>query len=157
MCNMNKELLYSYEDNSIEPLEKIILEEHLKYCNECSDELIGIRKAEEIVSTFDFEDINVPERLSLLKELVYDNCLKEMENEQSRINYDNYKESLRLIRSTLFTGCSYICNNPYDKFLKKNFNRSLKLATKVTKNYCRRKIEKSRFAQSKIYKILKAV
>ena len=28
---MDKQLLYSYADNSIEPLEKIILEEHLKY------------------------------------------------------------------------------------------------------------------------------
>jgi len=60
MCNMNKQLLYSYADDSIEPLEKIILEEHLKYCEECTDELIKIRNMEYELTTFDFEDKKIP-------------------------------------------------------------------------------------------------
>jgi predicted anti-sigma-YlaC factor YlaD len=38
-CKLNKDLLYSYADNTIEPLEKIFVEEHLKYCKQCRKDL----------------------------------------------------------------------------------------------------------------------
>ena len=75
MCKLDKLLLYSYEDNSINPLEKIIVEEHLKYCNECRNELKEIREFEENINHIDFEDIELPDDLDELCSLVIDNCI----------------------------------------------------------------------------------
>jgi len=157
MCNMNKQLLYSYADDSIEPLEKIILEEHLKYCEECTDELIKIRNMEYELTTFDFEDIEMPKRLSDLSELIIDNCLNEVGKEKPEITYNNYKESIKLMKSTILDGYMLRYNNPYDKLIKKNINVTANVVKKAVGKYCKSKLKNSKLAKNKLYKILKAV
>ncbi len=157
MCNMDKELLYSYADDSIEPLEKIILEEHLKYCEECAEELIEIRNMECKLTAFDFEDIEIPQRLSDLSELIIDNCLNEVEKEKPEITYDNYKECIKLMKSTILDGYKLRYNNPYDKLIKKNIDITTNIVKKAAGTYCKRKFENSRLAKSRLYKILRAV
>lgn len=157
MCNMDKRLLYSYADNSIEPLEKIILEEHLKYCKECAQELIEIRNMEGKLAAFDFEDIEIPQRLSDLSELIIDNCLNEVEKEKPKITYNNYKESIRLMKSTILDGYKLRYNNPYDKLIKKNIAITTNIVKKSAGRYCQSKFENSKLAKSKLCKILKAV
>ncbi len=153
MCKMDKQLLYSYADNTIEPLEKIILEEHLKYCKECENELKEIKNMEYNLEKFDFEDIEIPDRLSILSEIIYDNCLNEVNNEKlEKIAYSNYKESLKLIKSAVFRGYKLRYNNPYDRLIKKNLNAGAAVVKKAAEKYCEKKLE-----NNKIYKILKAV
>lgn len=42
-CNFEKELLQEYLDKTIDPITSIVLEEHLKYCNECKKELTELK------------------------------------------------------------------------------------------------------------------
>lgn len=157
MCNMNKQLLYSYADNSIEPLEKIILEEHLKYCEECTEELSKIRNMECKLTAFDFEDIEIPKRLLDLSELIIDNCLNEIGKEKPEITYNNYKESIKLMKSIILDGYMLRYNNPYDRLIKKNINLTTNVVKKAVGKYCKNKFENSKLAKNKLYKILKAV
>lgn len=39
MCRMDPDVLQDYIDGTIEPLEKIVLEEHLRVCSDCRIEL----------------------------------------------------------------------------------------------------------------------
>jgi len=59
-------------------LEKIFLEEHIKYCEECSNELNTIKLIDESLLSIDND---IPERLSILSELIVENCLQEIEGE----------------------------------------------------------------------------
>ena len=152
MCNMDKELLYSYADNSIEPLEKIFVEEHLKYCSQCAHELEEIKNTDLKLSGFNFEDIDFPERLSVLRQLIIDNCIEEQENEDPELKYNNYKESLKVIKNSAVESYAVRHNNPYDRMIKNNVSAAANVVKKAAKKYCKSKLEKSR-----IYKILKAV
>lgn len=155
MCKLDKLLLYSYEDNSINPLEKIIVEEHLKYCNECRNELKEIREFEENINHIDFEDIELPDDLDELCSLVIDNCISK-ENYNKNIS-SSYKEEIKLLKSSIKNSYKLRYNNPYNKAIKKNINGGREFIKKTAKKYCKDKFEKSKISKSALYKILKAV
>ena len=157
MCKLNKELLYNYSDGTIEPLEKIIVEEHLKYCSECREELREIQEFDTCLENFDFEDIEIPDKLSSLSELIAENCINEAERNDSKLQYCNYNEGMQLIKETAKKGYKLRYNNPYNKTIRKNVDGSFKIVKKAAKKYCENKFKKSRFSKSTLYKILKAV
>lgn len=157
MCNMNKELLYSYADNTIEPLEKIFVEEHLKNCSECTVELEEIKNADLKLSEFDFEDIEFPDKLSALSQLIVENCINEEEKQDAELKYNNYKQGLKLIKKSVSARYTIRHRNPYDQMIKKNIDKAASVVKNAAQKYCRSKLKKSRIAKSKIYKILKAV
>ena len=92
-----------------------------------------------------------------LSELIIDNCLNEVEKEKPKITYNNYKESIRLMKSTILDGYKLRYNNPYDKLIKKNIAITTNIVKKSAGRYCQSKFENSKLAKSKLYKILKAV
>jgi hypothetical protein len=64
-CKFDEFLLHEYLDKTIDPLEKIILEEHLKYCASCRRELTELK-----LMFWEFEslrEIELPTETSFLR------------------------------------------------------------------------------------------
>ena len=132
-CKLDKQLLYSFADNTIEPLERIFVEEHLKYCSECKKELELIKKLDKELNEFEFE-IPIPERLSTLSQLLVENCINQMENDDAKLKNHNYNEDMKLLKKTIIDSYKMPYNNPYNKFIERNLTKAIRLIGKPAKN-----------------------
>jgi hypothetical protein len=150
-CKLDKQLLYSLADNTIEPLERIFVEEHLKYCTECKKELELIKKLDKELNEFKFE-IPIPERLSTLSQLLVENCINQMENEDTKLKNHNYNEEMKLLKKTIMDAYKVPYNNPYNKFIERNLTKAVGIIGKPVKKYYNGKISKI-----KILKFFKVV
>ena len=150
-CKLDKQLLYSLADNTIEPLEKIFVEEHLKYCVECKKELELIKRLDKELNEYEFE-IPIPERVSTLSQLLVENCINKMENEDTKLKNYNYNEEMKLLKKTIIDSYKVPYNNPYNKFIERNLTRAVGIIGKPVKKYYDGKISKI-----KILKLFKVV
>lgn len=157
MCNLDKDLLYSYADETIGELERIFVEEHLKYCTECQQELKKIKGFDDKLETLDYEDIVIPDRLSVLSELVCENCIAELEKEELGVQYSNYKEGMKLVRDVAKQGYRQIYENPYSRMVEERLNQYTYALKNNAKKFCRKKLAKTRIANNKLIKMLKVV
>ena len=150
-CKLDKQLLYSFADNTIEPLERIFVEEHLKYCLECKKELELIKNLDKELNEFEFE-MPIPERLSTLSQLLVENCINKMENEDTKLKNHNYNENMKLLKKTIIEAYKLPYNNPYNKFIERNLTKAVGVIGKPAKKYYDGKISKI-----KIFKLFKVV
>ena len=157
ICRLDKNFLYSYADGTIEPLEKIIVEEHLKYCSECNHELEEIKNMDRELETLKYDDIDIPDRLSLLSELIVENCMNEKEQSDSNVQYNNFKEGMKLIKDTAIKGYMARYENPYDKKIESKLKDCTDFMKGAAKKYCRNKVSKTKFGKSRLLKMLKVV
>ncbi|NME82520.1 zf-HC2 domain-containing protein [Clostridium sp. SM-530-WT-3G] len=157
MCNFDKELLYSYVDETIGELEKIFVEEHLKYCTRCQNELREIRDFDKKLEELNYDDIVIPNRLFIISEQVVENCISKIENEQVSIQYSNYKEGLKVMLGIAKEGYRQIYDNPYGKKVGEKLNKYSNLIKKQAKKVCRKKLSKTRVVNTKLMKTLKVV
>lgn len=157
MCNLDKDLLYSYADGTIDELEKIFVEEHLKYCTQCMKELEDIRSFNNELEGLNFDNIVIPDRLSVLSELVAENCISQLEKEETGVQYSNYKEGMKKIRGVAIEGCRQIYENPYSKMIETRVDKYTDSIKNTAKKFCKKRLAKSKMANSKIMKLLKVV
>jgi hypothetical protein len=150
-CKLDNKLLYSLADNTIEPLERIFVEEHLKYCDKCKKELHKIKQIDNVLSEFEFE-IPIPEKLSVLSQLLAENSIDQMENEDMNLRRQNYEEEMKLLKRTIIDAYKVPFNNPYNKFFEDKLTKAAGVIGKPVKNYCNKKISKI-----KILKLFKVV
>jgi hypothetical protein len=150
-CKLDKQLLYSLADNTIEPLERIFVEEHLKYCNECKKELQQINEIDDVLSDLEFE-IPIPEKLSVLSQLLAENCIDQMENEDMNLRKQNYEEEMKLLRKTIIEAYKVPFNNPYNKFFEDKLTKAAGVIGKPVKNYCNKKMSKIKLL--KLFKVV---
>jgi hypothetical protein len=150
-CKLDKQLIYSLADNTIEPLERIFVEEHLKYCDECKKELQQIKELDSGLSELEFE-ISIPEKLSVLSQLLVENCIDQMENEDINLRRQNYEEEMKLLKRTIIDAYKAPFNNPYNKFFEDKLTKAAGVIGKPVKNYCNKKMSKI-----KILKLFKVV
>ncbi len=150
-CKLDKQLLYSLADNTIEPLERIFVEEHLKYCDECKKELELAEKLEKELNEFEFE-MPIPERLSTLSQLLADNCINQIENEDENLKNRNYNEEMKLLKRTIIEAYKAPYNNPCNKYIEEKLTKAAGVIGKPVKNYCNKKMSKI-----KILKLFKVV
>lgn len=150
-CKLDKQLLYSLADNTIEPLERIFVEEHLKYCNECKKELEQIKEIDKGLNELDFE-ISIPEKLSVLSELLAENCVDQMENKDLILRKRNYDEEMKLLKRTIIEAYKAPYNNPYNKFLEDKLTKAAGVISKPVKNYCNKKMSKIKLL--KLFKVV---
>lgn len=68
-CKFDKTLLQDYLENTIEPLEKIFLEEHLKCCRECKKELNELKLLFFDLEFTSREDVKFPNELDGVREM----------------------------------------------------------------------------------------
>lgn len=150
-CKLDKQLLYSLADNTIEPLEKIFVDEHLKYCNECEKELQQIKELDRRLCELEFE-IPIPEKLSILSQLLAENCIDQMENEDINLRRENYEEEMKLLRRTIIEAYKAPFNNPYNKFLEDKLTKAASAIGKPVKKYYNKKMSKIKLL--KIFKVV---
>ena len=150
-CKLDKQLLYSLADNTIEPLERIFVEEHLKYCDECKKELELIEKIDKELNEFEFEML-IPEQLESLSQLLVENCINQMENEDMKLKNHNYNENMKLLKKAIIGAYKAPYNNPYNKFIERNLTKAVGVIGKPAKKYYDGKISKI-----KIFKLFKVV
>ncbi|WP_160686409.1 zf-HC2 domain-containing protein [Clostridium sp. C2-6-12] len=150
-CKLDKQLLYSLADNTIEPLERIFVEEHLKYCDECKKELQQIKELEAELSEVSFE-IPIPEKLSVLSQLLAENCIDQMENQDINLRRHNYEEEMKVLRRTIIEAYKVPFNNPYNKFVEDKLTKAAGIIGKPVKNYCNKKMSKIKLL--KLFKVV---
>lgn len=138
-CNMDKKLLYSYEDGTIEPLEKIFVEEHLKYCSECNKELKIIKAIDSGLIGIS-ENTVFPEKLSMIAELVAENCITQIENDESESKKYDYIAQIMELNRAIFESQKYGYNNPYNDFIRRSIDSAFKTVEEPIKNYCKKKV-----------------
>lgn len=76
MCELDPFLLQEYIDGSIGPVEKIVLEEHLRQCSNCRKELNHLKIMEWDMKNFYQEIIDIPSELANLRNQVLEECAR---------------------------------------------------------------------------------
>jgi|GEM_PF-6098054 len=77
-CNFDKEMIHKYLDNSMDPLEFIILKEHIAVCQHCKLELELMSKLEDSMHQY-FDSLPDNELLEDFTMKVLDQCYTEHE------------------------------------------------------------------------------
>lgn len=147
-CTVDESLLYSYLDGTIETLEKIFFEEHLKHCEKCNKELNIIKLIDESLLSLEND---IPERLSLLSELIVENCMQELEGESLKVKISNYFHDVRTFSSIVINSQNMYYEDPVNNFVKSNILKASKVALKPIKHYINKK--KLKFSLLKLLKV----
>lgn len=138
-CKFNKELLYSYDDNTIEPLERIFVEEHIRYCPDCQNDLKLIKLVNESINdelfNFDF-----PDKLSIISELVADNCISKLKDINSRMTINDFIETYKNISNVITESSSAYKNNPYNNFINNSIDTTFNYIKRPMKAIVKNKI-----------------
>ncbi|AAK81200.1 hypothetical protein BJV85_000636 [Clostridium acetobutylicum] len=149
-CKFDKKLLYDYVDETIDELSKIFVEEHLKYCEDCREELQLIRLMDvRVKETLNNE--KAPEGLHNLVDLILDNCMKEEGEEDINLSFKNYIEDLNATRKAVLQAYSISYKNPYNKAV----SNALILPVKETQKILGRYLNKKVLVVNKIKKLLR--
>ena len=138
-CKFDKELLYSYDDNTIEPLDKIFLEEHIKYCTNCQNDLKLIKIVNESINDelFNFE---LPDKLSIISELVADNCISKLEYINSKMTINDFIKTYKDISNVITESSNVYKNNPYNNFINNSIDTTFNYIKKPIKHMVKNKI-----------------
>jgi len=84
MCRMDENFLQEYIDGSLEPLEKIILEEHLRTCPACAKKLNGLKLIDWDLRQIFREEGELPAELSSLRAKTIRSCFSGEQEQDSR-------------------------------------------------------------------------
>ncbi|MCR4442706.1 MAG: zf-HC2 domain-containing protein [Peptococcaceae bacterium] len=95
MCKVSTEILNEYIDGTIDPLERVVLEEHLKSCPQCRGELNRLKIVDWEMRRFFNEDHEIPPELPLLTAVVLQACFKS-EAEEAENKGFSFKDAVEL-------------------------------------------------------------
>lgn len=140
-CKFDKNLLYAYADKTIDLLEKIFVEEHLKYCDSCKRDLEVINLIDENLNNIG-EDIIFPERLSMISQLVVENCLEKIDQEDFKSKVESIYSSCKEINKIIKGSQNLYKLNPFNKFIHESVNKSINYVKKPVKKYVKKKVAK---------------
>lgn len=149
-CKLDKKFLYAYADNTIDPLEKILVDEHLKYCDECTKALKLIYDIDKNLSTMD-DDLVFPERLSTISQLTAENCISKIEENDLKLKIQNNYRFYRNFKGNLKNSRKLYKKNPFNKFIHKSIKSSIKFIERPIKKSITKKIKKT-----KLFKLFNA-
>lgn len=142
-CKLDKKFLYSYADNTIDPLEKIFVDEHLKYCDECTKALELIYSIDKNLSTME-DDLVFPERLSTISELIAENCISQIEENNLKLKLQNNYRVYKSFKQNIKNSRKLYKKNPFNKFIHKGINNSINFIEKPIKKSITKKIKKTK-------------
>lgn len=139
-CKLDKDLLYAYADETIDPLERIFVEEHLKYCDSCKKDLKLIYIIDENLKNLE-EDLILPERLRTISELIVENCLNEGEREDTKARLKNIYSLYLDINKNIVAPGKFYKQNPFNKFINDKINESANQLGKTIRKYTYKKLK----------------
>lgn len=148
-CKFDKELLYAFDDKTIQPLEKIFLEEHIKYCTDCQKDLKLINIINQNIKD-EFINIKFPDKLSTISQLVTENCISEMEKTTIKSKIHKVIKTYSGINKAIKGSSVVYKHNPYNNFINNKIE--------TTFNFIKRPIKymvKNKLAEISILKKLK--
>ncbi|MBU3200436.1 zf-HC2 domain-containing protein [Clostridium estertheticum] len=148
-CKFDKELLYAFDDKTIQPLEKIFLEEHIKYCTDCQKDLKLINIINQNIKD-EFINIKFPDKLSTISQLVTESCISEMEKTTIKSKIHNIIKTYSSINKAIKGSSVVYKHNPYNNFIDNKIE--------TTFNFIKRPIKyivKNKLAEISILKKLK--
>lgn len=153
-CNLDRELLIQYIDDAIDPLEKIIIEEHIKDCDICKEEIRVFRALEDNLNTYDFS-YDVPDSMNNMIELLTDNLVN-MENCK---NENNTKLSIIETFKSIYSLSTNYKNNPYNNKINEEIEKSINSIATPIKNRIKKKVMSNKKYKKKnsLIKLLKIV
>lgn len=138
-CKIDKELLYALDDKTIEPLEKIFIEEHIKYCTNCQKDLKLIAIINENIKDELF-DIEFPDKLSIISQLVAENCISQMENVDLKYKIHNIIDTYKGISKVITKSSVVYKNNPYNNFINNSIGATFNFIKVPIKHMVENKI-----------------
>ncbi|MBU3093353.1 zf-HC2 domain-containing protein [Clostridium sp. CM028] len=138
-CKFDKELLYAFDDKTIEPLEKIFIEEHIKYCTDCQKDLKLITIINENIKD-ELSHIEFPDKLSIISQLVAENCISEMDNISIRMKVHNIIVTYKGIHNVITESSEAYKNNPYNNFISNRIDATFNYIKTPVKHMIKNKI-----------------
>jgi len=138
-CKVDKELLYALDDKTIEPLEKIFIEEHIKYCTDCQKDLKLIAIINEDIKD-ELIDFEFPDKLSIISQLVAENCISQRSDIGIKLRIHNIIETYKGINKVITESSVAYKNNPYNNFINNRIDDSLNYIKRPIKNMLKNKI-----------------
>ncbi|KPU44741.1 hypothetical protein OXPF_18270 [Oxobacter pfennigii] len=75
-CKMDYEYLQGYLDDTLNPVEKIIVKEHINTCSSCKKELIEMKLLMWELDEFMLSEIEVPKEAALIRKKITEECTK---------------------------------------------------------------------------------
>lgn len=140
-CKFDKELLYAFDDKTIEPLEKIFTEEHIKYCTDCQKDLKLITIINENIKD-ELINIKFPDRLSIISQLIAENCISEMEYTSIKPKIHTIIERYRRIHNVITESSGAYKHNPYNNFISNRIDATFNCIKTPVKHMIKNKINK---------------
>jgi hypothetical protein len=132
-CKFDAALLHDYLEGTIDDLEKIFVDEHLKVCRKCKKELTLLKLLFWELEGISDEDIELPVELEYIREKAVDNIMAD-ESEGFGI-----KKLLNLQKKNLETSNMYINYIPG----KDLFEKGIKKSSSILYNASEKALKKS--------------
>lgn len=108
MCALDTRLLHDYIDNLLSPAEKIILEEHLRICSDCRQELNRLKVLDWDLNRFYGAEVAIPDELASLRQKVLEECIgKEVQNGRDEGSFE-LRDVLSLQVSTFNNSLKFV-------------------------------------------------
>lgn len=115
ICEMDYILLLQYVDGTIDPLEKLLLEEHIRTCNSCRRELNRLKILEWDLYHAFHEDIAIPQEVTLIRYQVLEKLRSVQEDTIKDVTEENMtmKDIISLQASTINNSLKFISLIPF--------------------------------------------
>ncbi|MEN8908000.1 MAG: zf-HC2 domain-containing protein [Clostridiales bacterium] len=117
-CKIDNDFLQQYLDNTLDRLEKIILDEHIKKCSKCKTELTHLKLLMYELNSIVNDEIEFPTELNSIAENIIENLNTKNGN----------NEKISIIKTSLIFFKFIPQKNPLTITVQKSFNFMNKLS-----------------------------
>ena len=139
-CKLNKDLLLAFRDDTIDPLEKIFVEEHLRYCDKCQADLYDFVALEKKLHDY-FSDLPVPLSLDYLAQMVAENLIT---SEYSFNAWDTFRGTLsvtKVVAKNVIRAGNMPRKDPYHQYIDRLFNQTIQFAKRPVRRIMKQRLD----------------
>lgn len=138
ICKFDKDIIQKYVDNTIDPLELIVLKEHITVCQDCKFDLDLMSKLDDSMYEY-FNDLPNNDLLEDFSIKVLDKCYKGSKSKNIKTGVTRiWRFNKRLVSNA----SRYISYLPGSKLAAKTAKKASKSLNKAIKGYLRNSIKK---------------
>lgn len=116
-CSFDLELLQDFLDGTIDPVEKIVLKEHLKVCSKCSKELLVMKLLFFELHELSKEAVMIPKEMSARREKTLEALFQTSESPMS------FTKVLKLQKNNLEYASMFVKFLPGEEYLQTGINK----------------------------------
>ncbi len=120
-CKFDTALLHDYLEGTIDDLDRIFVDEHIKVCKKCKKELTMLKLLFWELNEIDTDEIELPAEMESIREKAIDNIMVD-DNRNFSV-----RKFLEFQKKSLENSSIYMSFLPGKKFLKKSIKKSSSL------------------------------